>query len=252
MISLISLLKEAIDKPKAIFLAGPAGSGKTTTVKNLGLQGFTTINIDDTYEELLKKSGLGTNIKDFNPDELSQAAKMMAQAQKITKEKYAELTQGLKNVIIDGTGAAANPLLKKKKELEDLGYETLMLMVYVSPMVSLERNKNRDRSLPPGIVLKSWRGVNQNIETFKQAFGNNFILINNNPEDSMDFDLDLIKKKYFDTSKGSGKPKSPEEIAKSQEEKNQLNRDIEDLVKNKPDFTPPESVTNIINTFING
>ena len=68
----------------------------------------------------------------------------------------------------------------------------------------------------------------------------------------MDFDLDLIKKKYFDTSKGLGKPKSPEEMAKSQEEKDQLNRDIEDLVKNKPDFTPPESVKNIINTFING
>jgi len=41
-------------------------------------------------------------------------------------------------------------------------------------------------------------------------------------------------------------------MAKSQEEKDQLNRDIEDLVKNKPDFTSPESVKNIINTFING
>jgi hypothetical protein len=64
--------------------------------------------------------------------------------------------------------------------------------------------------------------------------------------------LDLIKKKYFDTSKGSGKPKSSEEMAKSQEEKDQLNRDIEDLVKNKPDFTPTDSAKNIINIFING
>lgn len=252
MISLVSLLKEAINKPQAIFLAGPAGSGKTTTVKNLGLDKFTVINIDDTYEELLKKSGLGLNVKDFGPEELSKAAQMMAQAQKITKQKYAELTQSLKDVIVDGTGAAANPLLKKKKELEDLGYETLILMVYVSPITSLERNKNRDRSLPPGIVLKSWRDVNKNIEIFQQAFGDNFILLNNDPEDNIGFDIDFIKKNYLDTTKGFGKPKSPEELAKSKMEKDQVNKDIENLVNNKPKFTTPEQAKDIINKFTNG
>jgi dephospho-CoA kinase len=252
MISLVSLLKEAINKPQAIFLAGPAGSGKTTTVKNLGLDKFTVINIDDTYEELLKKSGLGLNVKDFGPEELSKAAQMMAQAQKITKQKYAELTQSLKDVIVDGTGAAANPLLKKKKELEDLGYETLILMVYVSPITSLERNKNRDRSLPPGIVLKSWRDVNKNIEVFQQAFGDNFILLNNDPENNIGFDIDFIKQNYLDTTKGFGKPKSPEEVAKSQAEKDQTTKDIENLVKNKPKFTTPEQAKDIINKFTNG
>lgn len=54
MISLLEVLNEAIARPKAIFLAGPAGSGKSTFVKN-NIPNLKVINIDDTYEELLKK-----------------------------------------------------------------------------------------------------------------------------------------------------------------------------------------------------
>ena len=54
MISLVQLLKEVQAKPKAIFMAGPAGSGKTTILNQLGLQKFKVINVDDVYEELLK------------------------------------------------------------------------------------------------------------------------------------------------------------------------------------------------------
>ena len=187
MIKLIDILKEAIvQKPKAIFLAGPAGAGKSFISKHLPLSQFRIINIDDTYEELLKSSGIGMKQKDFNPDQLSQSAKLMAQAQKTTREKYTNALENLNDIIIDGTGAASRPLLKKKQELEDLGYETLMLMIWVSPITSLERNANRDRSLLPSIVLRTWRDINQNIETYKQAFGNNFIMINNNPKDILE------------------------------------------------------------------
>ena len=140
MISLVQLLTEATSAPKAIFLAGPAGSGKSYISKQLIPPSFNVINIDDSYEELLKASGMGMSQKDFGPEELSQAAKLMGQAQKITKEKYAELTKDLKDVVVDGTGGASKPLLKKKAELEALGYDTLMLALYVSPITSLERN----------------------------------------------------------------------------------------------------------------
>ena len=141
--------------PQAIFLAGPAGAGKSFVAKSLPLSKFKIINIDDTYEELLKASGLGMKQKDFDPEKLSQAAKLMGQAQKATKEKYTDVLSNLNDVIIDGTGAASRPLLKKKEELEALGYETMMIMIYVSPITSLERNANRDRSLMPGIVLRT-------------------------------------------------------------------------------------------------
>ena len=102
MISLVQLLTEASSAPKAIFLAGPAGSGKSYISKQLIPPSFNVINIDDSYEELLKASGLGMSQKDFGPEELSQAAKLMGQAQKITREKYDELTKDLKDVVVDG------------------------------------------------------------------------------------------------------------------------------------------------------
>ena len=58
MIKLLDLLKEIKSKPKAIFMAGPAGSGKTFVSAHIIPKNLTVINVDDTYEELLKAAGL--------------------------------------------------------------------------------------------------------------------------------------------------------------------------------------------------
>jgi cytidylate kinase len=244
-------IKEAQQMPQAIFMAGPAGAGKSFVSKSLPLSKFQVINVDDAYEEMLKAAGIGMKIKDFTPDELSQAAKLMAQAQKTTKDKYAKALANLNDIIIDGTGAASKPLLKKKAELEALGYETMMVMIYVSPVTSLERNANRERSLMPGQVLNTWEKVNSNIKTYEQAFGENFILINNDPKDAeTDFDAQEIKRRFFDTSKAKGKPKTPEEIAKRKAEVEAMNKNIEQLLKQKPKFTPSAEAVSKIKAFI--
>jgi predicted kinase len=250
MISLVQLLKEVQGIPKAIFLAGPAGSGKSYISSKLIPSTFEVINSDDTYEELLKASGIGLKQKDFTPDQLSQASKLQAQARKVTQDKLAKSIESKNNIVIDGTGAASGPVLKKKQQLEDLGYETLMLMIYVSPLTSLERNQQRDRSLMPGIVLRTWRDVNKNIETYKQAFGNNFILLNNNPKDAnREFNADLLEP-YIKDSTAIGKPKPPEEQAKSDADKAQLNKDIESMVNQLPEFDTLDTAKNKINEFV--
>lgn len=250
MIKLSTLLKEITGKPKAIFLAGPAGSGKSTMTKQLLPTSYQIINSDDTYEELLKASGIGLKQKDFTPDQLSQAAKLQVQARKVTQDKLAQSIESKNNIIIDGTGAASKPILTKKQQLEDLGYETLMLMIYVSPLTSLERNQNRDRSLMPGIILRTWRDVNKNISTYEQAFGNNFILLNNDPENiNKEFSSELVKP-FLQVSTAVGKPKTPEEMAKSKAEKEQLNKDIESMVKTLPKFDDISSAKSKIQNFI--
>ena len=250
MISLVQLLKEVQGTPKAIFLAGPAGSGKSYISSQLIPNTFEVINSDDTYEELLKASGIGLKQKDFTPDQLSQASKLQAQARKATQDKLAKSVEDKNNIVIDGTGAASGPVLKKKQQLEDLGYETLMLMIYVSPLTSLERNQKRDRSLMPGIVLRTWRDVNKNIETYKQAFRSNFILLNNNPEDAnKEFNADLLEP-YIKDSTAIGKPKTPEDQAKSDADKAQLNKDIESMVNQLPEFDTLDTAKNKINEFV--
>jgi predicted kinase len=250
MIKLLDLLKEVTNKPKAIFMAGPAGSGKTFVSAQIIPKNLTVINVDDTYEELLKAAGLGMKIADFDQDQLSQAAKLMGQAQKATKEKFAQLSGTKQNIIIDGTGAASKPLLKKKAELEALGYDTMMVMIWVSPYTSLERNASRDRALAPAIVVKTWAGVNANIDNYKQAFGDKFALINNDPEGKAEYDPAVAKERFFKTVKGSGKVYTPDEKAKRDQEILDLNTAIQTLVKRTPEFTSMADAKSKINNFL--
>ena len=113
MISLVELLKEVINTPKAIFMAGPAGSGKTYIREKLGIKGFEVINVDDDLEALLKKELGKVDYSKMTPDELSQAGKLMSIARKTTKEKEKSSIERLQNIIIDGTGRLRDHYLRK-------------------------------------------------------------------------------------------------------------------------------------------
>jgi hypothetical protein len=127
----------------------------------------------------------------------------------------------------------------------------MMVMIWVSPITSLERNANRDRSLMPGIVLRTWRDINYNDEIYAKAFGDNLVVINNDPKDAdKSFDPQEIKRRFFDTSKAKGKPKTPEEIAKSKADVAQLNKDIELALQQQPKFTPAATAVAKIKAFI--
>lgn len=252
MIGLISLLKEIEGTPKAIFMAGPAGSGKSYISYKLVPSNFTTINVDDTYEELLKTSGIGMKLAKMSPDELKKSGELMGQARKTTDAKLQGALKDTKNLIIDSVGGSSKILLKKKQQLEDLGYETMMIMIYVSPITSLERNKNRDRSLLPNIILRSWRDVNKNIDIYRQAFGSDFVLLNNDPNDTnKNFDEEYIYKTYIEPLGKIGKEKSPEEIAKSKAETEQIYSDIKQTLNTQPEFDTLEQAQQKITNFIN-
>ena len=234
MIGLISLLKEIEGTPKAIFMAGPAGSGKSYISSKLVPSDFQTINVDDTYEVLLKASGIGMKLAKMSPDELKKAGELMGQARKTTDTKYKKALEDANNILIDSVGGSSKTLLKKKQELEDLGYQTAMIMTYVSPITSLERNMKRDRSLLPSIVIRSWRDVNKNIDTYKQAFGDNFTLVNLDPEDAnKEFDEEYIYQTFIKPLGQVGKVKSPEEIEKSKKETKQIYSDIKQTLKDR-------------------
>jgi hypothetical protein len=126
----------------------------------------------------------------------------------------------------------------------------MMVMIWVSPYTSLERNASRDRALAPSIVLKTWAGVNSNIDTYKQAFGDKFVLINNDPEGKLEFDPAVAKERFFKTVKGSGKVYTPDEKAKRDKEIVDLNANIEQLIQSTPEFTSIEDAKSKVNTFL--
>ena len=103
----------------------------------------------------------------------------------------------------------------------------------------------------PSIVVRTWRDYTKNIDTYKEAFGDNFILVNNDPKDAeTDYNPEEIKKRFFDTTKSVGKPKTPEEIAKSAREKEQINQDIKDLLSVDRSFDTLDQAKQKINQFI--
>jgi hypothetical protein len=55
--------------------------------KQLVPSDFNTINVDDTYEELLKSSGIGMKLANMSPDELKKSGELMGQARKTTDAK---------------------------------------------------------------------------------------------------------------------------------------------------------------------
>ena len=248
MISLIQLLKEVQEQPKAILMAGPAGAGKSYTLNQLGLQNFTTINVDDDFEALLQKELGKSDFASMSPEELSTAAKMMGKARATTREKELLATTNLNNIVVDGTGASYKVVAKKKEELEKIGYQVFMLLIYVSPMTSLKRNAERGRSLPTSAVLKSWGSVVNNIGAYRQLFGNNIAVINNDPLDvDKSFNPEEIKK-LFPMPKG--REKTPEEIEKIKAEREATNKQIQSLLQQEPEFDTLDTAKAKVNEFV--
>jgi dephospho-CoA kinase len=237
------------DGPKAIFMAGPAGAGKSFILKKLNIDGFKTINVDDDFEELLQKELGKSDFASMSPEELSTAGKLMGIARKNTREKEIASVESLQNIVIDGTGAASNPLLKKKAELESLGYKTFMILIYVSPMTSLKRNADRGRSLPTSAVLSSWKGLSSNIAIYRDQFEDDIIVINNDPEDvDKSYNPENIIK-LFPSPKG--KPKTPEEQQKSKAQKEQLNIEIKELLDAEREFDTFDEAKTKVMSFVN-
>ena len=183
------------------------------------------------------------------PEELSTAAKMMGKARATTREKEMLATTNLDNIVVDGTGASYKVVSKKKEELENMGYKVFMVLIYVSPMTSLKRNAERGRSLPTSAVLKSWEGVVKNIDIYRQAFGNNIIVLNNDPpgyEVDTSFDPKKIQRLF---PQPVGRKKSPEEEEKSKAEKEKTNQEIKILLDIEREFDTFDIAKNKVNEF---
>jgi DNA gyrase/topoisomerase IV subunit A len=153
--------------------------------------------------------------------------------------------------ILDGTSASVKNTVELKKQLEDAGYDVMMLYVYTDLETSLERNEKRfekskgeDRSLYPGAVLSTWLSVAKNFETYQQLFGDNFVSVSNVGNDETLKDIEAILQKYiYPFTPKDAKPKTDKEKAKSKEQAAKLNADMQA-------FLNSDQTQNIINSSV--
>ena len=252
MISLMQLLKEVQGKPVAILLVGAPGAGKGSVLRDLDLSGLKTLNLDDTIAALSKTDGFTLNQKAADAEDRSKFMKAMAAATK--KLKGEQIPQAIANgesFILDGTSASKNQTIKLTNELKEAGYEVMMLYVYTDLETSLKRNQERfeksdgeDRSLLPGAVLSTWKGVTQNFNDYQDLFGSNFISVANTGEDETMKDIENILKTYVDPFKvKDGREKTEKELARSKAQKAKLNQEVQGILQS-------DQIQNIINSSI--
>jgi adenylate kinase family enzyme len=248
----MQLLKEVQGKPVAILLAGAPGAGKGSVLRDLDLSGLKTLNLDDTIAALSKTDGFTLNQKAADAEDRSKFMKAMAAATK--KLKGEQIPQAIANgesFILDGTSASKNQTIKLTNELKEAGYEVMMLYVYTDLETSLKRNQERfeksdgeDRSLLPGAVLSTWKGVIQNFNDYQDLFGSNFISVANTGEDETMKDIENILKTYVDPFKvKDGREKTEKELARSKAQKAKLNQEVQSILQS-------DQIQNIINSSI--
>ncbi len=182
---------------KAIFLAGGPGSGKSFVSRSTinWKHGLKVVNSDDIFEADLKRAGKDADMTKMTKEEYDEVQKIRERAKEKTNIKMKYHLRGKLGLIIDGTGKDIEKISKKKKMLEDLGYDTYMIVVNTTLPVAKERNAERKRKVAEELVEKYWNAVQTNLKSgyYKNLFGNNFAIVENSSHDNKDVIADVKK-----------------------------------------------------------
>ena len=203
-------IEEGVNDPaifKAVFLAGGPGSGKSFIVGKTGLPqlGFRVVNSDDAFENAMKKAG-----KAMTSDEIfsNKGQFIRGRAKSLTRVKQDIYMKGRLGLVIDGTGKDVNKVIAQAKELQDLGYDTKMILVNTDIETAIKRDAQRTRSLGKKKVTEYWNTVQKNIGGLQTVFGKkNFMIVDNS--EGKDYQKETLRA-YRDVKKFISKdPENP-------------------------------------------
>jgi Zeta toxin len=194
-----SLLFEGVhDKAifKVVFLAGGPGSGKDYVLDNtLAGHGMTEMNSDKALEFLMDKQGLDKTMP-ASEEEKRNIVRDKAKSMTELRQRLAIL--GRNGLIINGTGDDVEKITKIKSKLEEIGYDSSMILVNTADEVSKQRNIERGqrggRTVPENIRKEKWDNVQQGRPEFAKLFGDNYMEFDNS-EDLRNAPPDVVKAK---------------------------------------------------------
>ena len=195
MIKLVNILTEGVYDPgifKVVFTAGGPGAGKSYTASTLfgmpekmpyvSAQGLKGVNSDSAFEAYMKKANMPLDLQKLTKDQHSDAMELRGKAKSVTAKRMKSYINSKLGMLVDGTGKNYEKIAKMKKLLQSEGYDCYMVFVNTDLKVALQRNEERDRTLPVDLVKKAWQEVNQNLGRFQSLFGASNILVVDNSE----------------------------------------------------------------------
>ena len=181
---------------KVVFLAGGPGSGKDYVLDNtLAGHGMTEMNSDKALEVLMDKEGLD---KTMPASEEEKRNIVRGKAKNLTELRQRLAILGRNGLIINGTGDDIEKVTKIKNRLEEVGYESSMVLVNTADEVSKQRNIERGqrggRTVPENIRKEKWDGVQAGRPEFAKMFGDNYMEFDNS-EDLRNAPPEVVKAK---------------------------------------------------------
>ena len=181
---------------KAVFLAGGPGSGKDYVLSNtLDGHGLTEINSDKALEFLMDKEGLDKTMPEAEKEKRDV---VRGKAKNMTELRQRLALMGRNGLIINGTGDDHEKIGRIKDRLEEIGYDTSMIMVNTNDEVSAQRNVERGqrggRTVPEDIRRQKWEAVQNSRPELAKMFGDRYVEFDNS-EDLRAAAPDVVKAK---------------------------------------------------------
>ena len=156
---------------KAIFVTGGPGSGK---------------------DIIIREAIPSTKIVELN---LIQARDYLADKQKLSEKTTDYRREAIRNrgpLIINGPADDNEKITYIKEELEELGYETMMVFVNTTDEASKERNSLLNRMMVESIRHDKWEKSQQVARQYEKMYGNFNVFDNTGDLESKEFDIHEI------------------------------------------------------------
>ena len=170
---------------KAIFVTGGPGSGKDIIIREaIAESRAVELNSVQAFDYLMDKQKLSEKSSDFRRESIRNRGPL----------------------IINGPADDHSRIITIKEELEELGYETIMVFVNTTNEASQERNQRLTKMVAESIRREKWELAQSCKESYVQNF-ENFIYFDNSSEiESIEEDITETYKKIntFIDSKNYG------------------------------------------------
>lgn len=168
---------------KAIFVIGPPGSGKNTVINQFSQNGFKIEDIDDVLHKYKKLSGPNVDYK--------KSYDIVSKRRSIWQQNWLPL-------IINTTGRRYDRTLELKETLENYGYDTMGIFVYVTENVAWQRTQARKlhstnpadlgREVEHEYFQDTYKSLQKLYPQYKKLFVPNFVMYLND-ETQIDTEL---------------------------------------------------------------
>ena len=166
-------LHESVDRGqfKAIFVTGGPGSGKDIVIR-----------------EAIAES----RIVEFN---FTQALDILNDKHKLAMKSMNPKSEAVRNrgpLLINGPADAVDKITNIKEELEELGYDTMMVFVDTTNETSQERNSHLTRMMAESVRQDKWKKAQENITLFGEMYNNYLTFDNTGNLDTKEEDINNV------------------------------------------------------------